>query len=32
MVNAVYDQRHGKPAPSLLPEIEVHVEQVINAA
>ncbi len=32
MTKAVGALRHGTPAPSLLPEIEVNDEQVINAA
>lgn len=32
MTLAVDAQRHGTPAPSLLPDLEVNDEQVINAA
>ena len=32
MTNAVSAQRHGTPAPSLLPNVKVDDEQVINAA
>jgi transposase len=32
MALAVGAQRHGTPVPSLLPELEVNDEQVINAA
>lgn len=31
MTKAVDAQRHGTPAPSLLPDLEVNDEQVINA-
>ncbi|MEO1560183.1 MAG: transposase [Cyanobacteria bacterium J06632_19] len=32
MINAVNAARHGTPTPSLLPEVKVEQEQVINAA
>ena len=32
MTLAVRAARHGAPTPSLLPEVEVAQEQVINAA
>ena len=32
MTNAVSAARHGTPTPSLLPEVKVAQEQVINAA
>ena len=32
MTNAVSAARHGTPTPSLLPEVKVAQEQVINAS